>query len=32
MRIMITRHRHGKGAIYQRESDGTWFASIDLGS
>lgn len=28
---MAKRRGHGEGAIYQRESDGKWCASIDLG-
>src|SRR5437867_1780887 len=29
---MVERRRgHGEGAIYQRESDGKWCASVDLG-
>src|SRR5215207_8231094 len=28
---MAKRRGHGEGGIYQRESDGTWCASVDLG-
>jgi integrase len=28
---MASRRGHGEGAIYQRESDGKWCASVDLG-
>src|ERR671938_1545781 len=28
---MAKRRGHGEGAIYQRESDGKWCASVDLG-
>jgi len=28
---MAKRRGHGEGAIYQRESDGNWCASVDLG-
>lgn len=28
---MGTRRGHGEGSIYQRESDGRWVASVDLG-
>jgi hypothetical protein len=28
---MAKRRGHGEGAIYQRESDGRWCASVDLG-
>jgi len=28
---MAKRHGNGEGGIYQRESDGIWCASVDLG-
>ena len=28
---MAKRRGHGEGGIYQRESDGKWCASVDLG-
>jgi hypothetical protein len=28
---MTKRRGHGEGGIYQRESDGKWCASVDLG-
>ena len=28
---MAKRRGHGEGSIYQRESDGKWVGSIDLG-
>jgi hypothetical protein len=30
-KIMTKRRGHGEGGIYQRESDGKWCASVDLG-
>lgn len=28
---MASRRGHGEGSIYQRESDGKWCTSVDLG-
>ena len=28
---MASRRGHGEGSIYQRENDGKWCATVDLG-